>query len=201
MSQLPTIPDEIQIEVYHDFGGTTYRLSPARDRRYRFIAVPYFVIISLLFLCVCVSACIKFFQLMLQRPDIINLFFLTGFSCGLFWMLLQIYLLLGPQHPELVTLKENSFYYDSGSSAHKRLYDRFYRLQHPHPYGFLGGYFRNRIQLEIDRQDLEEFYRLSLRKAELLYLKYEGRHIEIGERLNDAERTWLLDQIRVWQDT
>lgn len=199
MSKLPRIPNEIQIEVDHDFGGTTYRLAPARDRMYYFISIPYFLILLCFFLLLFFSLSLRFLGLMIQAPNAFHLLFLVGGIAGGMWILFNVYVLLRPQHPEIITLKENTFYFDSGSSSFKRLYNRYFKLQHPHPYGLFGNYFKNRIQIEIARQDLGDIYRLPHRKAELLYLNYDGKHIEIGERLNDAERDWLEEQIREWR--
>ncbi len=201
MSQLPPVPDEIQIEVEHDFGGTTYRLAPTRERTYYLITFPVFLILHCFFLLFFISLSLRFLRLLIQAPDILYLLFLAGSIAGTLWILFNMYVQMRPQHPEIITLKEKAFCLDSGSSSFKRLYSRYFKLQHPHPYGLLGGYFRNRIHIEIDRQNLGEIYRLPHRKAKLLYLNYDGKHIEIGERLNDTERDWLEERIREWRQT
>lgn len=199
MSQLPPVPDDIQIEVEHDFGGTTYRLTPTRERTYYLITFPVFLILHCFFLLFFISLSLRFLRLLIQAPDILYLLFLAGSIAGTLWILFNMYVQMRPQHPEIITLKEKAFCLDSGSSSFKRLYSRYFKLQHPHPYGLLDGYFRNRIQIEIDRQNLGEIYRLPHRKAKLLYLNYDGKHIEIGERLNDTERDWLEERIREWR--
>ena len=101
--------------------------------------------------------------------------------------------------PESITLKHDSFHYDSGTSPAIAFFNPWYAMRHSHPNEAFGGMFRRRRQIEITKKDLGNVVLERIGERQRLYFDHGADRIEIGEHLREPEREWLADVIKAWK--
>ena len=105
------------------------------------------------------------------------------------------YLILRPQRPEYIILKQNTFYYDSGTNVPISMLLNM-RKQMLYPFGFWSAIFKKRIRMNEVSRDTVKF--VHEKNPSRIYFDVNFNRIIIGSDLSEPEIDWLYSQLEGW---
>lgn len=117
------------------------------------------------------------------------------------FMAKALWVLIHPIRPESVTLESNVFRYDPGSLPALLFWFRWGRLfychPYPDPYEILDKWYRTAHA--TPRTELLVLNPGQWENPRRLAFHQDGRQVEIGRGLPEADREWLRSVIEAWQ--
>lgn len=198
IADAPSKPSGSIKEEIDDFDGRTYRWKPPSGGPIRFFVVGFLVI----WLCGWAVGLVAATAGLLQdgkAPREFLIVWLVGWSLGGIFAIFMLYVLFRPSLPESITLKHDSFYYDSGTSPPMTFFNPWYAMRHSNPHEAFGGMFKRRTRIEVNKNDLGNLVLERIGERQRLYFDFDADRIEIGRHLREPEREWLADVIQIWK--
>jgi hypothetical protein len=170
MAEPPAKPDGSNIEEIDDLDGRTYRLKWAMGGPSRFVIAAFLVF----WLCGWAVGFVSAADTVLNGPEGPTVFvilaqgflvfWLVGWTCGGIFAVFMLYIVLRPRRPEIISLKHDSFQYDSGTAQIRRK------------------------QVEIRKRDVGNVVLERVEERQRLYVDHGADRIEIGEHLPEPDR-------------
>lgn len=199
MVQPKPLPNGSIIEQIDELNGSTYRWTRPRGGPFHFFIVAFFIVWVCFWIVALVAVTTELLNGKAGPGKAFLLVWLAAWTVGGAFAIFFLYLLLRPPKPEQITLKGDTFSYDSGTSVPTALFNPWWMMRYSDPNEAFRHFFRRRIIIDVPKGDLGNVVLQRIGDRQRLYFDRGADRIEIGEHLREPEREWLADVISAWQ--